>query len=320
MRTRLYSITEYLLEHRWRTVGLVLLVSFVPAIGLLGIIFAALVTLRKGMAEGALVVFATLPFFAYTYYTGSSEDHLPVLMRAFVCVAVISNFLTWVFAGMLRKQISWSQIVQIGALLGVLAISVVHLMVPDIISWWGVELTNLQRFLNEKMVATGMLENADLTEDQITSINLNKQSADGIVIGAMLFNTMLQLVAARWWQALTFNPGLLRRELHNIRLSSLAGVLFLLSLFFAFLGNIVVTDILPVLYILFGAAGLSLVHYLFSLMRPPSGFLWLVAMYVTLGLSLLMGWVMVWAVGLQIVAFLGLIDIWLDVRKRFKKS
>lgn len=319
MRTRFLRLTNFFLAKRFRAVSLTLLVSFIPGIGLLAIVFAALVTLRKGLIDGALVFLATLPYFAYTYYTGSLEVDMPFLMRAFVLVAVLSNLLTWLFAGLLRKDVSWSQILQVAALLGVLAISVAHLAMPDVIEWWGVQLTSLQHFLNEKMLAAGMIENADLTEDQINNINYNKQSANGIVVGALLFNSVLQLIAARWWQAVAFTPGMLRRELHQIRLSRLAGIMFLLSLLFAYLGNTVVVDMMPVLYMLFAATGLSLVHYLFGLMRPPSGFLWLLAMYVTLGLSLLMGWGVVWAIGLQVVAFLGLIDIWVNFRKRFNR-
>lgn len=320
IRSRFYNFTEYLLEHRFKTMGLVLLVSFVPVIGLLGIVLAALVTLRKGLAEGALVVAATLPYFAYTYVTGSKEADLPLIMQAFVAVAVLSNVLTWAFAGMLRRNMTFGQILQVAALLGVLAISVLHMVMPNIIDWWGMELTSMQRFLNEKMVATGLLENADLSEEQINSINFNKQSADGIVVAALLFNTLLQVIAARWWESMAFQRGILRRELHNIRLNRLAGFLFVLSLVFAYMGNAVVVDIMPVLYVLFAAAGLSIVHYFFGLMTPPSGLLWLIAMYVTLGLSLLMGWVSVWVLALQFVALIALIDIWVDLRKRFKKS
>ena len=55
-----------------------------------------------------------------------------------------------------------------------------------------------------------------------------------------------------------YNPGSLRKELHRIRLSQLAGLLFLISMVFSYLGNSVVLDIMPVLYMLFCAAGLSL--------------------------------------------------------------
>jgi hypothetical protein len=45
-------------------------------------------------------------------------------------------------------------------------------------------------------------------------------------------------------------------------LSTLAGILFLASLVLAYLGNKVVLDVMPIVYGLFAAAGLSLIHYL----------------------------------------------------------
>ena len=149
-------------------------------------------------------------------------------------------------------------------------------------------------------------------ESQIEAINLTKQYATGLMTAAVLFNALLQLAVARWWQSVLFSPGLLRKELHNIRLSQLAGVLFVASVAISYLGNSVISDIMPVLYALFATAGLSLIHYLFGLMKSPTVWFWLAFMYVTLIFSM--------PVSLMIVAVLGLSDIWLNIRNRFKQG
>ena len=109
----------------------------------------------------------------------------------------------------------------------------------------------------------------------------------------------------RWWQAVIWNPGSLHRELHNLRLSRLAGILFIVSLLFFYLGNTVILDIMPVLYVLFSVAGLSLIHYFLGLFHSPMTWFWLLIIYTILVLTIPMSFV--------VLALIALIDIWFDV-------
>lgn len=301
----LSRLTNYLLKHRWLTIALTFAITFVPVVGIVGILIAALVTLRKGVLEGAiLTVAATLPFI-FSFFATSNHDlsTVPLFVWAAVGVAVLSNLFTWIFAVMLRRHTSWSVILQIAALIGVLVVSVIHLAYPDIVNWWGTQLQAMSDMLKTQA--------ASAADTQLDAINITKQYASGLIIAAILFNAVLQLVVARWWEATIFKPGSLRRELHNIRLSQLAGILFLISLVFSYLGNSVVLDIMPILYILFATAGLSLIHYFFGLMTSPMVWFWLCLTYVVLLIALPMS--------LIFVAMLAWLDIWLDIRKRFRK-
>jgi phage terminase large subunit-like protein len=311
----LHRFTDYILQHRLKAMLFTFVITFVPVIGLVGILIAALVTLVKGVVEGAIfTAAATLPFIISFCLSGTSGAETPLVVWAAVGVAVLSNVLTWVFAVMLRRQTSWSLILQIAALLGVLAVSVVHLAYPGVIDWWGIQ---LQSYYNQAAaITTSVLNNSPPAavppnEVQLESITVTKQYATGLMVAAVLFNAILQLVVARWWQVLVFTPGMLRKELHRIRLSQLAGVLFVGSLVLAYLGNAVVLDIMPILYLLFGAAGLSLVHYLFGLMNSKTTWFWLSLLYIALVIAL--------PTSVLVVAFLALLDIWLDVRKRIQK-
>lgn len=306
----LARLTEYLFKHRAQAIALTFVSTFIPVIGIVGILIAALVTLRKGVAEGAIFTLAaTLPYAISFYVTGGHGAVVPLVVWAAVGVAVFSNILTWVFAVMLLRNTSWSVILQIAALVGVLVISVVHLVYPDVASWWGVQ---LQAYYEQASAMTGMLKPPVGSPDtQLEAINVTKQYATGMMVAAVLFNAVLQLIAARWWQAIVFEPGILRKELHGIRLSQLAGGLFALSMVLSYMGNGVVLDIMPVLYMLFGAAGLSLAHYLFGLMISPTRWFWLCVFYITLIFSMPMSMVF--------VAMFALLDIWLDVRKRVSK-
>lgn len=310
----LRRFTSYLLRHRLVTIAFAFFSTFIPVIGIVGILIAALVTLCKGVVEGAIVtVAATLPYVISFYLSGSTnEESFPVIVWIAISIAVISNLLTWVFAVMLRRHVNWSLILQIAALLGVLVVSVIHLAFPEVADWWGRE---LQSYYAQSQALGGLLKTSGIsTEKQIETISITKEYLTGLVTVIILFNAILQLIVARWWQSLIFNPGGLRRELQNIRLSQLAGVLFLASLILSSLGNKVALDIMPIVYMLFGAAGLSLAHFMIRQMNSPTAWFWLSLLYVLLFFSLVFSQLTV----VVLIAVFAFADIWLDLRKRAK--
>lgn len=304
----LIRFTNYLLKHRWQTAVFTFLSTFVPLVGIVGIMIAALVTLRKGVVEGMLLtLLATLPYFISIY--APSSPHV-VLLWVTISVVVLSNALTCVFAVMLRRKMSLAMVMQVAALAAVLVISVVHLMYPDVGDWWSKE---LQTYYSEATTMSGITKAAVPAlpmKTQLEMIHIAKHYVTGLMAAAILLNAFLQLIMARWWESVVFNSGKLRQELYHLRLTPLAGTLFVASLLFSFLGNSVVLDIMPVLVVLFGASGLSLVHYFFG-MTGGSGWIWLVVFYVSL----------IWAfpVSVIFVGVLALLDIWVDIRKRVKK-
>jgi hypothetical protein len=308
----LKRFTTYILQNRTQAFLLVFFATFLPVVGIVGILIAALVTLTKSATEGALLTLAaTVPYLISFYISGDQQAGIPLVIWAAVGVAILSNLLTWVCALMLRKQVSLSVIMQIMALLGVLLISVVHLVYPQVGQWWAAQ---LQIFYDQAPAMANMLKKpaTSLSETQLEWINFCKQYATGLMVAGVLINALLQLLVARWWQSLVFHPGKLRKELHHIRLTQLAGILFAASLVLCYLGNLVVLDIMPVLYLLFAAAGLSLIHYLFALMHSQTTWFWIAILYITLIFSL--------PISMIAVSILALFDVWLDLRKRFKKT
>lgn len=308
----LQRYTKYLLGQTWLALAFVFAVSFVPMLGVLGILYAALATLRKGIIEGALMaVAATVPFVLTFAFTEQRDPAVPLMLWAGVGVAVLSNLLTYVFAVLLERKVSWSIIFQLAALLGVLFVSVVHLMFPDVASWWQMELHRFYMVGQQAAQAAGdVAKEAQLSADQLQSIEQTKDFATGMMTAGVIFNALVQLVAARWWEAIVFNPGSLQKELHRIRLSHLAGGLFIVSLILSYTGNAVVLDVMPIAYILFCVAGMSLIHSLFKMMQSQTRWFWLLLLYV--------GILFTMPVSVMMVAFLALADVWLDLRKRVK--
>src|SRR5579872_727734 len=106
----LQRITNYLLRHRLVAVLLTFLTTFVPVLGIVGILYAGFVTLRKGVVEGGiLTIAATVPYVISFYVSGTPTPETQLVIWAAVGVAVLSNMLTWIFAVMLRRHANWSQ-------------------------------------------------------------------------------------------------------------------------------------------------------------------------------------------------------------------
>lgn len=308
----LHRLTNYLLQHRWQSTLLAFLTTFVPIIGVLGILVGALFTLVQGIAVGAIVtIAATIPYIISFYFTHATPTESNFLLWG-VGIAVISNLLTYFFAVSLRRNPSWSTLLQGVTLFGVLVVSVVHLVYPKIGDWWGRELQNYATYAQTMAANTGKTIATATKEAQLETINLTKEYATGLITATILLFAITQLICARWWQSLIFTPGSLRQELHNIRLSQLAGILFVGSTILSYLGNRVALDIMPLLYLLFGAAGLSLIHYFFGKMESPTAWFWLMLLYLALIFTL--------PTSVIIVAMVGLFDIWINLRKRISKA
>lgn len=330
---RFQRLTNYLLTHHWQAMILVFLITYIPFLGMASILVAGLFTLCAGALEGAFFTLAASLPYALVFF---SKETIPTLVWATVLLSISGNILTWVFAVMLTRHCSWSWIVQVAALFGVLVISIIHLAYPGVSDWWSLQ---LQSFYNQSTELAALAKPAQLPvlgEAQMNTINIIKKYATGIVTAFVLFTALVQAALAQWWQIRMVKHTHMGKELLFIRLSHLAGMLFILSIVFYYLENSVVLDILPVLCLLFGAAGLSLVHYLCNLAGPVRGRLWLSVLYAAMMCSLIMMAMlplfstmgMVFPVVLGVLALLtcifvfvalGLFDVWFDVRKRIQK-
>jgi hypothetical protein len=284
-------------------------IAFIPIIGSISILIAALVTLRKGIIDGALVtIAATLPcligYFAWT--PEATEMQMELVLVVFI---ITRNILTWFFAVVLRRFSNWSFVFELAALLGILVVGTVHMIQPDIQSWWAQQLTTY--FHN--IVDSSTKIPADLQHQEI---NIAKLYATGFVVVLVLGNALLQLVIARWWQAAMFNPGELRKELHQIHLGHIAGIIFAIVLVLAYLGINAAMDELPILYIIFFVAGLSLLHCFVSTIQGKwsglninKSLTWLFLIYLGIFIT--------FPFSLLLVSMFALIDTGVDFRKRF---
>ena len=110
---------------------------------------------------------------------------------------------------------------------------------------------------------------------------------------------------ARWWQALLYNPGGFKVELHQLRLSPVATAT-LVAIMLVTAVNLPVYRLWVFMFLIpIVVCGFALVHGVFGIRGLAKG--WLLAFYLM--------WLFVAWVKLALV-LLAVIDSWVDFRKR----
>ena len=287
------------------------LVAVLPLVGgLLSILVAVFVTLRKGAFEGTLVLCAAMAPLVFGYIQSSSADEGQLVILIITGFIFATNIWTWVLALVLRRSGNWSLVTSVAAVMGMLIVAGVHLVFPDVAGWWEREITAYFTKTSSilSMLAPG---NPELipADVQATLIGRARRYGAGFVVSSVMINAILQLMVARWWQAAIFNPGGLRKELYRIRLSYVLTAVFMIIFAAGFTGSAVCLDLLPVLFMAYCLAGLSLLHVLFN--KIKTGTFWLICIYA--GVCL---WV---PYGVVIVAIAALFDSLFNFRKRLMK-
>ena len=93
----LRRFTDFVLQNRLQAMATAFITAFIPVIGSISILIAALVTLRKGAYEGALVaVAATLPYII-SYFTAIPAADQVQMAVAMLAILIVSNFFDVVF-------------------------------------------------------------------------------------------------------------------------------------------------------------------------------------------------------------------------------
>lgn len=259
----------------------------------------ALVTLRRGAAEGALIVaLAGLGAAGLTWLAlGAPWPMLEVLLACWLPL--------WLLALVLRTSVSLSRAVQAAALMGLMGVAGFYLALGDPAVWWGGVLSGWRQDLTALAPAQGT-EKAAL-EQLLGLLEGWAPFLPGQASSAALLLVLLGLFLGRWWQALLFNPGGFRPEFHDLRLGRPLALLAL-GLFVAAVlsGWPLLTNLALVLGTLYTVQGIALVHALvFKLGGSPA---WLVLFYLLLVPFLS-----------QPVMALGVADAWADFRARVRQ-
>lgn len=271
-----------------------LLSLMIPFVGLLSSATLGLVTLRNGVVAG-LSVGALAGLGCLIMSVAVLGSPWPALV-----IVLVLWLPVWLLAAVLRHARSLALTIQLAGLAGVVAILVVHALASDLTGYWLRLLGPFQAVLME----SGGVDGPTL---QKVFAELAPWMTGAFALGLML-QTLLGLVMGRWWQGQLYNPGGFGTDFRAFRLhpvSGLVGLLLVATLGFV-PGPGLVPDLLLVLTPLWLFQGLAVIHGLLAARGAHPG--WVVAVYVLLILFM--------PQTLVLVACLGLVDTWADLRAR----
>ncbi len=254
----------------------------------------ALVTLRRGIGPGALVA-----------ASGGALCTLASLMlfgRPWAALAVMATLWVpvWVLAGLLRFSRSLAFTAQAAGIAGVVLVALVHALIGDPSGYWA----GLMEPVREVLVKDGLVEAAP---SQALFAELARWMT-GTLAAVLLLQLLAGVFIGRWWQALLYNPGGFGEDFRSFRLHPAFGVagLVLLALISFAKGPGLVADLLFVLVPLWLLQGLAVIHQVHAARKASAG--WLVALYLSM--------VFLMPHAELLVACMGLVDIWADIRAR----
>lgn len=287
-----------ILTNRSQLFLLVLFLSTLPILRWFAAILLALATLRQGAKVGSQLVLAmVLPVLLLVVF--SKIGGLPATTQ------VVNVLMLFGLSCLLRAYGSWQQLLQCLTFLGLAVVIVVHGFYPDIATTWQALLKPELATLKALPAAlSGGLSEAELPA-MLQRIARVATGLQVMVVSAML---LVNVAFGRYVQAALYNPGGLKAELYQLRLSKCYASVLVGLLVIALLSRqAIVLDCLAVVVLPLIVSGLSLVHYLTA--RSSRQSLWLVFCYIAL--LLFPPEVLVLLVGASLT------DAWWNVRQRY---
>jgi hypothetical protein len=260
------------------------LTTAIPLLFWVGTAVVGLVILRLGIRQGLNVgLWALLPALGWSWF-GQDPTALAVLLEVMLMTAL------------LRVTSSWDKALCGGTFLAIVT---------------GLVLPQLYPGLMDILVQTGVQFYEQYNAEVAQALGSNLESVIRQTMSASMAGTYLALaigmtLLARGWQAALYNPGGLRTEFHELRLSPLFAVVFAVTMVAGpALGLNTVLLAWAAGTPLF-LAGLALIHGVVA--RKKLNRQWLVMFYIALvllGPSLMI-----------LLVVLAFVDSWLNIRGR----
>ncbi len=260
----------------------------------------ALVWLRKGPREGAMV--AILGLIA----AGVISRLSGVSPLAPMVVAVSCWIPALVMAAVLRHTVTLSLAMLSGAALAVMAAVAVHLAIPDPAAEWRAFFDAI--FSNEEFSKQFQFgENQDVFKQFIAKAS---EYMTGIYCSMLFLLAAFSVLLARAWQARLFNPGGLRKEFHALRYGKTMSMVGAAVLAVALLLQLPIAKTIAIVVIaVFAFQGMAVIHALIAGAGLSVG--WLVLIYIIL---------LIKVEAVLVIGLVGIADAWINFRQRFIKT
>ncbi|MEX1236861.1 MAG: hypothetical protein WD994_01190, partial [Pseudomonadales bacterium] len=264
---------------RLQATGVCVASAILPLTHWIGSAVVALVLLRRGPAEGAmLLMWTSLPLLAWYMVNG---DASPLLVLAGVGI----------LAMVLRVTVSWeitlASAVAVAAIAG-FSYEILSAQVLSMLVEWYIEL----------LVAM----------EQTLSPEEARQVLVGFFALGQAYAMVGALLLARWWQSRLYNPDGFGKEFRALRLSPRLsiGLVAIIALFFA-VGEPAFGRWIPLLTVPLVISAIAFVHWLIS--EKNLGTSWLVTFYLVLFLLIQLLY--------PLLTTVALLDSWMNLRKKF---
>lgn len=261
----------------------------------------ALYSLHLGARSGVIVLVGAM------LVTGLLTE---MLLHQGMTIAVTSLLLwfpVWLIAVVLRETRSLAMAMLALSALAMAGILLVFLWFGDPSQWWLERLSGLINSLADQPgieIDTGSLhEFAEQVAPFMT----------GSLAAGLSFAALTCLMLGRWWQSQMVKPGALRKEFYALRLNSMlsllaVGMFALAALKFGSVSALALQWSLVVL-VPFLFVGLAVVHA--TLANLKAARIWLIIIYILMSLL---------PQAMMLVVVTGLLDPWLDLRRRTEKT
>ena len=255
----------------------------------------ALVTLRRGLNAGLLVLAGSIAVFGIFAFFISTIPDLPIAGLGFAVLLI----LVWGLAVILRYTRSLPNTLLVAGALGGVFVVIVYTLTDPVLLW--------QKEISEIFAA--VLDSADEQYRAALTKQIEEIShyMTGFFAAAIVLNCAVCLFIGRWWQALLYNPGGFQQEFHSLKFSrafAIVAVVIGIASYATDNTSTIAGDLFSVVLILFFLQGLAVVHAIVNMKKLNIG--WLVALYI-LSIALL-----------KLIAVVGFIDTWTNFREKVR--
>ncbi len=260
----------------------------------------ALVALRKGQAEGAIIALIASALLAVISFITMGNGIIALVYAVVVWLPIL------LLSMILRSTISLGLSVVVAASFSIIALLGFHLAVGNTVEWWdGI----LAKMLEEAARQQGM----DMMSTQGMLLENASQLMTAIMAAAFFTSMVISLMLGRWWQSLLYNPGGFQQEFHQFRLdkvfASISALVLLWAVAAASMGSLAM-DAAFVVCACASIAGIALIHHWVKTKQVNKA--WLILLYLLLAF--------IAPQILLLLAILGFADAWLDFRKFYQNK
>ncbi|HET6654794.1 MAG TPA: hypothetical protein VFL45_10750 [Gammaproteobacteria bacterium] len=289
----------WLMRSRLARVGMAALLGLVRLFGPFSGGVIALVTLRHGWLEGLLTTLGASIVLA--------AIEMGLVHGGLFVLTLPTLVLWWVIIGLalvLRRTASLALMMQAATALGCLAVALFFLANPNPLEFW-------TPLLKQLLLPMLQGSTAAMQRDWTLVIERMAMLMTGVTGASLALGSSLAVLCGRWGQAVLYNPGGFRDAFHRLRMGWIATLaascVFVLAGLF---NNVFIDNLAIVLLVMFMYQGLAVIHGIAGYKKVHAG--WLAAFYTLFVLEFLYV--------LAIVAGVGLIDNWFDIRARVARK